>query len=99
MNDPDATMSRVADTSSDGRSAEAVVVGETFEAVVEAAFEALPEKFHRVVELIDIDGLSYQEAADVLGVPVGTIMSRLSRARGRIRDRLTVAGLVPRRGK
>lgn len=98
MNDPDATMSRVADASSDGRSAETIVVGGTFEAVVETAFEALPEKFRRVVELIDIDGLSYQEAADVLGVPVGTIMSRLSRARGRIRDRLAVAGLAPRRG-
>jgi RNA polymerase sigma-70 factor (ECF subfamily) len=50
-----------------------------------------------VVTLVDIDGLSYQEAADALGVPRGTIMSRLHRARARIRTRLTAAGLAPQK--
>ncbi len=60
------------------------------------ALDALDERFRRVVELVDIDGLSYAEAAEVLDVPVGTVMSRLHRARSRIRDRLDRAGLAPR---
>lgn len=77
-------------------SAEEVVVSETFEAVVAEAFAALPDKHRQVVTLVDIEGLSYQEAADALGVPRGTVMSRLHRARARIRTRLAAAGLAPR---
>ena len=77
-------------------SAEAIVVGRAFDATVEDAVGRLPARFRHVVELVDIDGLSYQDAADTLGVPVGTVMSRLHRARCRIRTRLTAAGLVPR---
>lgn len=78
-------------------SAEDVVVSDLFESVVAEALAALPDKHREVVTLVDIDGLSYQEAADVLGVPRGTVMSRLHRARARIRTRLTAAGLAPRR--
>lgn len=78
-------------------SPETLVVDQAFEGVIEEAFTRLPERFQRVVELVDIDGLSYQEAADVLDVPVGTVMSRLHRSRRRIRHRITTAGLVPRR--
>lgn len=60
------------------------------------ALNALSDDFRRVVELVDIDGLSYAEASEVLGVPIGTVMSRLHRARSRIRDRLDRAGLAPR---
>lgn len=77
-------------------SAEDVVVGEMFEAVVAEALAALPDKHRAVVTLVDIQGLSYQEAADALGIPRGTVMSRLHRARARIRGRLGAAGLVPR---
>jgi RNA polymerase sigma-70 factor (ECF subfamily) len=76
--------------------AEDVVVGELFEGVVAEALAALPDKHRRVIQLVDVDGLSYQEAADVLGVPRGTVMSRLHRARARIRTRLAAAGLAPR---
>lgn len=76
-------------------SAEEVVVSETFEAVVAEALDALPDKHREVVTLVDIEGLSYQEAADALGVPRGTVMSRLHRARTRIRGRLAAAGLAP----
>jgi RNA polymerase sigma-70 factor (ECF subfamily) len=48
------------------------------------------------VELVDIDQLSYQEAADIIGIPVGTVMSRLHRVRRRIREQLTKTGLAPR---
>lgn len=77
-------------------SEDAVISGE-FEAVVAEALDALPEKHRAVIYLVDIDGLSYQEAADALGIPRGTVMSRLHRARTRIRNRLDEAGTVPRR--
>lgn len=97
LDDPDLTMATVADTAADNsQSVEALVVGATFDAVVEDAFRSLPDDFRRTVQLVDIDGLSYAEAAEVLSVPVGTIMSRLHRARRRIRDRLASAGLAPR---
>jgi RNA polymerase sigma-70 factor, ECF subfamily len=46
----------------------------------------LPEERRRVVLLTALEGMSYQEVADLLGVPVGTVMSRLSRARGSLRE-------------
>jgi RNA polymerase sigma-70 factor, ECF subfamily len=77
---------------------EELVVGQVFDEVVDSAFAALPDKHRQVVRLVDIDGLSYAEAAVLLGVPEGTVMSRLHRARKRIRDRLAAAGLAPKRG-
>ena len=62
---------------------------------VAQAVEQLPDGFREVVELVDINGLSYQEAADVLGVPIGTVMSRLHRARRRLREALVPAGFGP----
>lgn len=79
-------------------SPESVVLGEQFDAVVQEAFNSLPDKARLVVQLVDVDGLSYAEAAGVLGVPEGTVWSRLHRARSRIRGRLAAAGLVPKRG-
>lgn len=66
-----------------------------FDAAVTASLQELPENFRRVIELVDVDGLSYQEAADVLDVPLGTVMSRLHRARRRIRDLLIPLGYGP----
>lgn len=97
LDDPAKTMERLSETAGSHGDPEAVVVGETFEAVVADALAALPDRFRIVVELIDINGLGYAEAARVLGTPVGTVMSRLHRARSRIRDRLAAAGLAPRR--
>lgn len=93
LRDPDTTMARVADTGEGGRNPEELVVDEGFDARVEAAYTDLPEKFRRVVELVDLDGHSYQEAADMLGVPTGTVMSRLHRARRRMRSALEAAGV------
>lgn len=76
---------------------EDVVLSREFEAVVADALAQLPDKHRAVISLVDIDGLTYQEAADVLGVPRGTVMSRLHRARARIRARLDLAGVVPYR--
>ena len=46
--------------------------------------EALPQEQRAVLALVAVDGMSYREAAETLDVPVGTIMSRLARARARL---------------
>jgi RNA polymerase sigma-70 factor, ECF subfamily len=51
---------------------------------VERALASLPEAFARVVRLVDLEDYSYADAASTLGVPVGTVMSRLFRARQRL---------------
>jgi len=53
-------------------------------AIVRAEIARLPDEQREVLALVTIEGLSYQDAADVLGVPIGTIMSRLSRARRKL---------------
>ena len=53
-------------------------------AAAQRALQAVPEDQRAAFLLVVVEGLSYREAADVLEVPVGTIMSRLARARGRI---------------
>ena len=93
LHDPDVELERLATTSAgDEFDPEAVVVEPIFDATVVAALEALPDRFRTAVELVDLAGLSYQEAADQLGVPVGTVMSRLHRARRRMRSDLEDAG-------
>lgn len=91
LDDPDATFERTPDDD-DSTDPEHVVVDPVFDAEVDDALAALPEKFRAVVELVDIAGKSYQDAADELGIPVGTVMSRLHRARRRMRDQLERAG-------
>ena len=92
LNDPDAAMERLADEDSGDLGPEGLVVETEFDGAVETAVHSLPDKFRDVVELVDIQGLSYREAADILGVPTGTIMSRLHRARTRIRKHLESTG-------
>lgn len=55
---------------------------------VSAALSALPEEFRQVLVLVDLDERSYKDAARVLGCPIGTIMSRLHRARRAMKQRL-----------
>ena len=55
---------------------------------VSAALQKLPEEQRETVLLVGLEGLSYAETADVLGVPIGTVMSRLSRGRDRLRQLL-----------
>jgi RNA polymerase sigma-70 factor (ECF subfamily) len=67
------------------------------------AFAALPEEQRAVLHLVGIEDLSYEAAARVLGVPIGTVMSRLSRGRERLRQfmnaDLDAGDGAPRRGK
>lgn len=70
------------------RSAEDAVVEQVLDERLAAAVAGLDERFRVVLLLVDVDGLTYAEAAEVLEIPVGTVMSRLSRARDRVRARL-----------
>jgi RNA polymerase sigma-70 factor (ECF subfamily) len=64
-------------------------------AVVRTEIAQLPDEQREVLALVTIDGLSYQEAAGVLGVPIGTVMSRLSRARRKLARALDAAPPSP----
>ena len=69
-----------------------------FDAEVADALAKLPGRLAQVVMLVDIDGLTCREAGVALGVPTGTVMSRLHRARRQIRDRLRRSGFAPKGG-
>ncbi len=56
------------------------------ERVVQGCLDELPEEFRAVAILVDVQGFDYVEAAQAIGKPVGTVKSRLSRARLRLRD-------------
>lgn len=55
---------------------------------LQAAIDELPVYFREILLLCDVEEMSYQEIAETLSVPIGTVMSRLSRARKTLRDRL-----------
>jgi RNA polymerase sigma-70 factor (ECF subfamily) len=57
---------------------------------VRDALEKLPAEFREVMVLREMEGLSYKEIADIAGIAIGTVMSRLSRARKRLHDALAV---------
>ena len=69
---------------------------------VKDAIEALPEQFRVAVLLADVEGFSYKEIADITGVPIGTVMSRLHRGRKQLEKRLAdfavERGLLPSPG-
>lgn len=52
------------------------------------AMSSLPDRFHLLLVLREVEGLSYRELADATGIPIGTVMSRLSRAREALRNAL-----------
>jgi RNA polymerase sigma-70 factor (ECF subfamily) len=64
-----------------GRSAEDEVLDQITEGEVKAAIEALPEQFRMAVLLADVEGFQYKEIAEILDIPIGTVMSRLHRGR------------------
>jgi RNA polymerase sigma-70 factor (ECF subfamily) len=61
------------------------------------ALEALPAEYREAIVMREMEGLSYKEIAGAAGVPIGTVMSRLARARDRLR--LSLAGKVGESGK
>jgi RNA polymerase sigma-70 factor (ECF subfamily) len=71
-----------------GEDAEAKLVSRSESERVAKAIEALPAVFREVLVLREFEGLSYKEISDLTGVPMGTVMSSLSRARQRLREDL-----------
>jgi len=55
------------------------------------ALEGLPEEFREVVVMRELEGMAYKQIAEVAGVPIGTVMSRLARARKRLQQALVAA--------
>ena len=86
-----------------GRSAEEEVLEHFTEGEVKAAVESLPEQFRMAVLLADVEGFSYKEIAEILDVPIGTVMSRLHRGRRALQKALhdfgTARGLVGTAGE
>ncbi len=78
------------------RSAEAEAIDHLPDSTVKEALQSIPEDFRLAVYLADVEGFSYQEIADIMKTPVGTVMSRLHRGRRLLRDRLT--GYAEERG-
>jgi len=69
-------------------SPEQSLADQVFDEDLQHAIDALDPRFRTVLLLIDVDQLTYAEVGELLGIPVGTVMSRLSRARSRIRAHL-----------
>jgi RNA polymerase sigma-70 factor (ECF subfamily) len=76
-------------TSDQGKSAEDVVLENLPDGDVKEALSAIPEDFRMVVYYADVEGYSYKEIAEIVGVPTGTVMSRLHRGRKLLRASLT----------
>ena len=75
-------------TSDLGKSAEVEALENLPDNDIKRALQEIPEEFRMVVYLADVEGFSYKEIAEIVGIPAGTVMSRLSRGRKQLREKL-----------
>ena len=80
--------SRVENELTDGETPEALMASKEIAAAVNSAIEALSEDLRQAITLREIEGLSYEEISDVMNCPIGTVRSRIFRAREAIAARL-----------
>jgi RNA polymerase sigma-70 factor (ECF subfamily) len=97
--DPEGLRQRAAEGADGRRGPEDQILDGLLEWPLEEALARLSAAHREVVLLVDVDGLTYAEAADVLGIPTGTVMSRLHRARRNLRRRLERQGFGPDVGR
>jgi RNA polymerase sigma-70 factor (ECF subfamily) len=71
---------------------ERILMRATLDADLQAALDELPDAFREAVWLRDVEEFSYAEMAEMLGIPIGTVMSRISRGRRLLFERLSDAG-------
>jgi RNA polymerase sigma-70 factor, ECF subfamily len=81
----------VADGPTSPDTPERILLRDTLDADLQAALDALPEAFRAAVWLRDVEEFSYAEIAEMLDVPIGTVMSRISRGRRMLFERLSTA--------
>ena len=82
------TVERAADAAGDERTPEQLLSRATLDVDLQAALDDLPEAFRQAVWLRDVEEFSYAEIAKIVDVPIGTVMSRISRGRKMLHDRL-----------
>ena len=87
------------DVAGQDQTPEQLLTRATLDADLQAALDALPEAFRQAVWLRDVEEFSYAEIARMIDVPIGTIMSRISRGRRMLFDRLAASRTEPSRTK
>ena len=80
----------------DSAGPEEALLQREFQQTIVVALQSIPDDQREVIVLSDIEGRSYQEIADITGINIGTVKSRLNRARLRMRELLLAAELLPR---
>ena len=82
------TVEQAADAAGDDRTPEQLLSRATLDTDLQAALDELPDAFRQAVWLRDVEEFSYAEIAKIVDVPIGTVMSRISRGRKMLHDRL-----------
>jgi len=91
------TVEQAVDLIAQEHTPEQLLTRDTLDADLQAALDALPEAFRQAVWLRDVEEFSYAEIARIVGVPIGTVMSRISRGRKLLYERLAGSRAAVRR--